>query len=127
MKFLIFEIPDLFSLIFFKLFFQLHLFFFIFEVGNFSEYVFRFRILWSFQWCYFQSDSGTSSEHTDRFSNKMCFKTQTFWWNSIGWYVRSDSREAHKIDPHMRYGASKNLIKEYSLFINSMRLLKTKK
>ena len=50
-------------------------------------------------------------------------------FDEIRWtgYMGSDSRGAHKIDPHTRYGASKNLIHVYSLFINSMRLLKTKK
>ena len=50
-------------------------------------------------------------------------------FDEIRWagYMGSDSRGAHKIGPHTRYGASKNLIHAYSLFINSMRLLKTKK
>ena len=49
-------------------------------------------------------------------------------FDEIRWtgYMGSDSRGAHKIDPQTRYGASKNVIHEYSLFINSMRLLKTK-
>ena len=50
-------------------------------------------------------------------------------FDEIRWtgYMGSDSREAHKIDPHTRYGASTNFLHEYSLFKNSMRLLKTKK
>ena len=49
-------------------------------------------------------------------------------FDEIRWtgYMGSDSREAHKIDPHTRYGASTNFLHEYSLFKNSMRLLKTK-
>ena len=118
------KFPIFFHHFFFKLFFQLDLKKIVFEVGKNFEYVFRFRIRWTFQWCYFQSDSGTSSGHTDRFSNKLCFKTRTFWWNPMGQLY---GRRAHIIERHMGYTQFGRPIKECTLFKNSMRLLKTTK